>query len=294
MMFTENEKKANELIAKIKNTFSNADKALEYKKARQTEYKNLVNSMKNVRDNTSRALDIMKDNVDEENYIKIKQNQKRAKYDAGPAEALQSLSRMKKNFKASKASTASTPLFILPEKKDRIALNALRDAELMRVNDELLGKVMPAFKPLLIKSSSSMGSAPAMMMKPVDTLKKIKKLRNEVVSTVIPSITNLNPEYPDYIRVKKFRNEVASTVIPSIETPNPNYGSIKKQFFETKGENKNPWLEHVKKCRSENPEYTYKQALQKCKETYTKINIKRQEFRDKAIKKMINMKPINL
>jgi len=264
-MFTENEKKANELKAKIKNTFSNADKALEYKKARQTEYKDLVNSMTNARArasrDTSRALDIMKNNVDEENYVKIKQNQKRAKYDAGPAEALQSLSRMKKNFKQSKA---TTPSLILPVKKDRSSINAMREAELMRVNDELLGKVMPASKPLLIKSSSAMGSAPAMpaskplliksssamgsapamMMKPVNTLKKMKKLRDKVASFEFKYIDMSDP-----MKLGEYK---------------------KKQYYNPSGENKNIWLEHVKKCRQDHPEFTYKQALQKCKETYTK------------------------
>lgn len=267
-MFTENEKKANELIAKIKNTFSNADKALEFKKARQTEYKNLVNSMKNASRDTSRALDIMKNNVDEENYIKIKQNQKRSKSEAGPAEAMQSLSRMKKNFKQSKA---STPSLILPVKKDRSSINAMRDAELMRVNDELLGKVMPASKPLLIKSSSSMGSAPAMMMKPVDSMKKIKKLRDKAASTVIPSINPIDPNYVDNF-INKQKN-----IVPA-----------------------SPWLVHVKKCMKEN-NYTFKEALKKCKDTYTKtvktrkpkLTIAGKPY-DEQYNKLINMKTIDL
>jgi len=172
-----------------------------------------------------------------------------------------------------------------PKKKDRNAINALRDAELMRVNTELYGKTYAD-----------------MMMKPVDNMKKIKKLRNKVASTVIPTISNLNPEYPNIVRIKKLRNEVASTVIPTIETPNPNYGSVinkpfnlqeemefikkaksmskafnpptyyseQQKLIKSKAYKQNTWLEHVKKCREENPSYTYKQALQKCKETYSK------------------------
>ena len=213
MMYTESEKNANQLIAQIKKTFENADKALQYKKDRQKQYSDLVKSKKE-----SRAFDIMKNNVSEENYIKIKQDQKRSKTEPGKIEMRQLVGRMKKNFKKDLGSSPASG-----------TVQAL---------------MMP---PALKKSSSSMGSAPAMMMKPLkDTLKKIKRLRNKA----------------------------ASTVIHSIDTPNPNYGSIKKQYYVNSGENKNRWLEHVKKCRSEFPEFTYKQALQKCKETYTKkINL---------------------
>ena len=244
MMYTESEKNANQLIAQIKKTFENADKALQYKKDRQKQYSDLVKSKKE-----SRAFDIMKNNVSEENYIKIKQDQKRSKTEPGKIEMRQLVGRMKKNFKkdlgSSPASGTVQALMMPPAlKKDSVTLNKNRDAELMRVNTELKNaELMPAFKPLLIKSASSMGSAPAMMMKPLkDTLKKIKRLRNKA----------------------------ASTVIHSIDTPNPNYGSIKEQDDVPFRYSKNRWLEHVKKCRSEHPEFTYKQALQKCKETYTK------------------------
>ena len=185
MMYTENEKAANELKSRILKTFETADKALQYKKDRQKQYSDLVNSLKKSRKESkeeSRAFDIMK-----------------------------------KNFKKDLGSSPASG-----------TVQAL---------------MMPAFKPLLIKSASSMGSAPAMMMRPPkDTLKKIKRLRNQA----------------------------ASTIIHSIDTPNPNYGSIKEQYDVPSRYSKNRWLEHVKKCMAEHPQFTYKEALQKCKETYTK------------------------
>ena len=113
-----------------------------------------------------------------------------------------------------------------PKKRDSVKMNALRDAELMRVNTELYGKTY------------------ADMMSKMKPKTALEKLHNEVKSFVVPSITMPNPKYD------KFLN--------------------KKQYSVRTGENKNRWLEHVKKCMAEHPEYTYKQALQKCKETYTK------------------------
>lgn len=233
-MYTDNEKAANELKSRILKTFETADKALQYKKDRQKQYSDLVNSMTKAKEE-SRAFDIMKNNVSEENYIKIKQDQKRSKTEPGKIEMQQLVGRMKKNFKkdlgSSPASGTVQALMMPPAlKKDRVTLNKLRDAELIRVNTELRNaELMPA---------------PAMMMRPPkDTLKKIKRLRNQV----------------------------ASTVIHSIDTPNPNYGSIKEQDDVPFRYSKNRWLEHVKKCMAEHPQFTYKEALQKCKETYTKI-----------------------
>ena len=195
MMFTENEKAANELKSRILKTFENADKALKYKKDRIAQYSDLVNSMKKSK---------------EESLPEYSDQQ------------------MKDFF--TKASKSSTPL-ILPVNKDRSLMNAKRDAEMMRVNNELLGKEIVTFKPLLIKSSSSMGSAPAMMTKPPkDTLKKMKKLRNKVASTNIPSIDTINPDYINQLE-NKYKNKVPAS----------------------------PWLVHVKNCMKEN-NYTFKEA----------------------------------
>jgi len=111
-------------------------------------------------------------------------------------------------------------------KKDRVKMNALRDAELMRINTELS--------------------------------------KNPYMNMPYPTALSIE-------QIKRLKNKVASTTIPSIDTPNPNFGNVKKNFSELKsGENKNRWLEHVKKCMQEHPEYTYKEALKKCKETYIK------------------------
>lgn len=110
-------------------------------------------------------------------------------------------------------------------KKDRIAINALRDAELMRINTELSNK---------------------------------------------PYINIPYPESLSMVKIKRLKNKIASTTIPSINTPNPNFGNVKKNFSKLKERNINPWLEHVRLCMSEHPEYTYKEALKKCKETYLK------------------------
>jgi len=110
-------------------------------------------------------------------------------------------------------------------KKDRAKMNALRDAELMRINTELSNK---------------------------------------------PYINVPYPESLSMVKIKRLRNKVASTVIPSIATPNPNFGNVKKNFSKLKKRNNNQWLEHVRLCMAENPSFTYKEALKKCKETYIK------------------------
>ena len=234
-MYTESEKNANQLVAQIKKTFENADKALQYKKDRQKQYSDLVNSMKKSKEE-SRAFDIMKNNVSEENYIKIKQDQRRSKTEPGKIEMLQLVGRMKKNFKkdlgSSPASGTVQALMMPPAliKKDRVALNKLRDAELMRVNTELYGKTQ------------------------ADTMSKMKpktateRFYNTVKSYVLPSMTMPDPKYEKFLNKKQY------------EYPDEN----KNRY------SKNRWLDHVKQCMTEHPEYTYKQALQKCKETYTK------------------------
>jgi len=133
---------------------------------------------------------------------------------------------------------------------------------------------MPAFKPLLIKSSSSMGSAPSITMKPVNFTKKLKRLKNKIESSVIPILDTPNPNYGNVIN-KPFNLQEELEFIKKAKSMSkafdpPTYYSEKQKLMKPKTYKQNSWLEHVKKCREENPSYTYKQALQKCKETYTK------------------------
>jgi len=98
-------------------------------------------------------------------------------------------------------------------KKNRNAINALRDAELMRINTELSNKPY------------------------------------------------INVPYPAALtteKIKRLKDKVASFEFKYIDMSDPmKLGEYKKrQYYIPSGENKNRWLEHVKKCMQEHPEYT--------------------------------------
>jgi hypothetical protein len=107
-----------------------------------------------------------------------------------------------------------------------------------------------------------------------DTLNKLRDAELMRVNTELygKSYADTMSKMKPKTAAEKFLNTVKSYVVPSMTMPDPKYDKFlnKKQYSDKTGENKNRWLEHVKRCMAEHPEFTYKQALQKCKETYKK------------------------
>ena len=54
--------------------------------------------------------------------------------------------------------------------------------------------------------------------------------------------------------------------------------------MEAKQKKSNPWLEHVKKFRQDNPKLSYKEVLQQARKTYTKVKPVKKEAKPKAKK----------
>lgn len=115
--------------------------------------------------------------------------------------------------------------------------------------------IIPESLKLLKKTSTAKGSAPAMM----SALKKISATKGSA-----PAMT---PEMMSDL--KKTDNILMSELSVNNES---------KPLT---------WLEHVKKCRSKNPNLSYKEALKFCKDSYIKKEKPKKEKKEKIVKEKI-------
>lgn len=66
-----------------------------------------------------------------------------------------------------------------------------------------------------------------------------------------------------------YRQKRMSTPMP-VPPPPPALKRETTEAVEPKKQKENPWNVHVRQFRTEHPEYSFKECLQKAKETYTK------------------------
>ena len=87
---------------------------------------------------------------------------------------------------------------------------------------------------------------------------KIEKLKNELKEMI--------KKYKETQElIKQMEESKEKEIIEKKEKKNNN-----KSIDTNKTMAVNPWIEHVRKCRAEHPEWTYRQALTECKKTYKK------------------------
>jgi len=88
---------------------------------------------------------------------------------------------------------------------------------------------------------------------------KINKLKNELKDKI--------KKYKENQKlIKQMKEKKEKEIIEKKEKKNNNNNNN----IDTNKKMANPWIEHVKKCRAEHPEWTYRQALKECKATYKK------------------------